>query len=278
MTHVRAVIYVRQSRDRDGDELAITRQREDCERLCAERGWTVAEIVPENDTSASSDKPRPQFARVLATVDAGEVNVVVCWHVDRLVRRLADLEEVIARCERAGVKLATVSGDLDLSTDAGRLVGRILASVARGEIERKSARQRRARRQAAEAGKPARWSHRRFGFQTDKITPMPSEAAAVVAACDQILSGGTLLSIARQWTGAGHAPPQGAAAAAAANGATWSSSSRRRVRWNRSMLAGGRRGPALGQPGGDPVLAADPLEEDLHRRRSGVAAGELLAG
>jgi DNA invertase Pin-like site-specific DNA recombinase len=211
MTHVRAVIYLRQSRDRAGDELAIKRQREDCERLCRERKWTVAEVVPENDTSASSDKPRPQFARVLSMVDAGEVDVVVCWHVDRLVRRLADLEDVITRCEKAGVKLATVSGDLDLSTDAGRLVGRILASVARGEVERKSARQRRAQRQAAEAGKPVKWSHRPFGYEVDKTTKMPSEAAAVVSAADQILSGGTLLSIARQWTVAGHTPPQGAA-------------------------------------------------------------------
>jgi DNA invertase Pin-like site-specific DNA recombinase len=46
-------------------------------------------------------------------------DVVIVWAVDRLVRRLADLEMVIDACEASGVKLATVSGDLDLSTDQG---------------------------------------------------------------------------------------------------------------------------------------------------------------
>jgi hypothetical protein len=64
---------------------------------------------------------------------------VIVWAVDRLVRRLPDLEDLIDRFERTGVKLVTVSGEMDLSTDQGRLVARILASVARGEVERKGA-------------------------------------------------------------------------------------------------------------------------------------------
>jgi DNA invertase Pin-like site-specific DNA recombinase len=74
---------------------------------------------------------------------------LTAWCVGRLTP-----EDVIERCERAGVKLATVSSDLDLSTDTGRLVGRILASVARAEVERKGARQRRAYQQAAELREP----------------------------------------------------------------------------------------------------------------------------
>lgn len=35
-----------------------------------------------------------------------------------------------------GVVVATVNGDIDLSNDMGRLAGRILASVARDEVER----------------------------------------------------------------------------------------------------------------------------------------------
>lgn len=218
MPHVRAIIYTRQSKDRHGDGLAVARQQEDCVKLCRGRDWTVLpdpvtgqDAVTDNDISASNGKPRPGFTRVLEMVDKRAVDVVVVWHVDRLVRKLADLEDIIERCERAGVRLATVSGDIDLSTDAGRLVGRILASVARGEVERKGARQQRAMQQAAEAGRPRKWSHRPFGYRADKITREPAEAAAVVDACEQILSGGTLLSVARQWQQAGHAPPQGAA-------------------------------------------------------------------
>src|SRR3954453_5699710 len=198
----RAVIYCRQSLDRTGEGLAVTRQREDAEALCRERGWTVQDVITDNDVSASTRKPRPGFLRVLDLVDSRNVDVVVCWHVDRLVRKLADLETVIERCERTGVRLATVSGDLDLSTDAGRLVGRILASVARGEVERKGARQRRAHQQAAEQGRPA-GGRRAFGYASDGVTVNEAEAKHVWAAYGELLQGASLKGIARRWNALG---------------------------------------------------------------------------
>ncbi|MGH3548914.1 MAG: recombinase family protein [Pseudonocardiaceae bacterium] len=198
---MRAAIYLRQSVDRTGEELGISRQRQDCERLAAERGWTVIATVIDNDTSASRGKRRG-FSEVLALIDKQAVDVVVVWAVDRLVRRMADLEDVIERCERCGVKLAAVSGDLDLSTDQGRLVGRILASVARGEVERKGARQRRAYQQAAELGRPP-GGPVPFGFRPDRRTHHPKQALAVRNAYEALLGGGTLAGIARRWNAAG---------------------------------------------------------------------------
>lgn len=205
---MRAVVYCRQSLDRTGEGLAVARQRDDCLRLAGERHWTVIDTVIDNDVSASTSKPRPGFMRVLEMIDSRSVDVVIAWHVDRLVRKLADLEDVIERCEKAGVRVATVSGDIDLSTDAGRLVGRILASVARGEVERKGARQRAARVQAAQSGAPVKWSPRSFGYDDDKLTPRPDEAEAVRDAATQLLSGGTLRSVAKQWNAKGLTPPQ----------------------------------------------------------------------
>jgi DNA invertase Pin-like site-specific DNA recombinase len=40
---VRAAVYLRQSRDRTGARLAVERQREDCLKLCAARGWEPIE-------------------------------------------------------------------------------------------------------------------------------------------------------------------------------------------------------------------------------------------
>ena len=187
--------------DRAGDELGVTRQRQDCERLAAERGWTIVATLSDNDTSASKGHRR-KFAELLRLIDSKVVDVVVVWAIDRLVRRLADLEDVIERCERGGVKLATVSGDLDLSTDMGRLVGRILASVARAEVERKGARQRRAYQQAAELGEPA-GGPVPFGFQPDRITHHPVQADAIQDGYAALLAGGTLAGIARRWNASG---------------------------------------------------------------------------
>ena len=197
----RAIIYVRQSLDRTGEGLAVERQRLACLELCKQRGWTVTDTISDNDTSATKGK-RPGFTDLLGRVGRGEVDVIVTWAVDRLVRQLSQLQEVIGLCESTGVKMATVSGDIDLSTDAGRLVGRILASVAQGEVERKSARQKAANLKRAEDGKPHAGGPRAFGYTTlGEI--VPAEADAVREAFERVIGGGSLRGIAKAWNEAG---------------------------------------------------------------------------
>ncbi|PZS21355.1 MAG: site-specific recombinase, DNA invertase Pin [Pseudonocardiales bacterium] len=187
----RAALYLRISEDRTGAGLGVARQREACEQLCTTRGWEIVQVLEENDTSASGSKPRLLFARLLAMIEAGEIDAVVVWHTDRLVRRIIELEHVIDLCEHNNVKLATVSGDLDLSTDAGRLNARILTSVARAEIERKSARQRAAFEQAAQAGKPT-GGRRAFGYTVDALHLEPTEAPVVLEMFKRFASGDSL--------------------------------------------------------------------------------------
>jgi site-specific DNA recombinase len=203
---MRAAIYVRQSKDAQGTGAAVDRQRQDCERLCAARGWTIVETLTDNDISASNGKVRPGYRRVLELMDERAVDVIVAWQVDRLLRRMADLEELIERCESTGVRVATVGGDLDLSTDAGRLVGRILGAVARGEVERKSTRQKRAAVQSAERGLPP--SRRGFGYSRHGEL-VPDEAAAVRQAYEQLLRGVGLGTIAVRLNADGHRTTRG---------------------------------------------------------------------
>ncbi len=202
---MRAALYLRQSRDALQNGLAVERQRQDCQKLAAERGWTVSATLTDNDLSASNGKARPDYERLLRLVDDGAIDVIVAYHIDRLTRRLADLENLIERCEKAGVRVATVSGDIDLSTDAGRLVGRILGSVAAGEVERKSARQKRAALQAAESGKaPAR---RAFGFTNSDHDP--AEAPALRELYRLVLAGMSMLAATRWLNKRGHVTTTG---------------------------------------------------------------------
>lgn len=199
---MRAFVYLRQSLDRSGSGAAVDRQREDCLKLCAERGWEVARAWVDNDVSASSRKPRPQYVAMLDAIKAGEADILVAWHIDRLTRRLTELEDLIELAQATGLRIATVTGDLDLSTDAGRLVGRILASVARGEVERKGARQKRAQQQAAEQGRPA-GGRRAFGYGADGVTIVEHEAALLTAAYADLLAGASLKGIAKSWNDKG---------------------------------------------------------------------------
>ena len=199
---MRAFVYLRQSLDRTGSGAAVDRQREDCMQLCAERGWEVVRTYVDNDVSATSRKPRPEYLLMLAAVERGEADVVVAWHVDRLTRKLVELEHLIELAERTGLRIATATGDVDLTTDAGRLVGRILASVARGEVERKGARQRRAQQQAAEQGRPA-GGRRAFGYASDGMTVVEVEAEQIRQAYVEVLAGASLKGTARKWNDLG---------------------------------------------------------------------------
>jgi len=190
---MRSVIYARQSLDRTGEGAAVERQVADCQQLADRRGWTVLETLTDNDMSASTGKPRPGYQRLLTLMRSRSVDAVVVWHVDRLTRRLVDLEEVISICEGTGVRLATVTGDLDLSTDTGRMMARILASVARGEVERKGARQKAANSQRADAGRMG-WTRRPFGYdkRDGSIVVIDEEAQALEQAAQMVLAGETL--------------------------------------------------------------------------------------
>ncbi|MFK4226181.1 recombinase family protein [Streptomyces sp. NPDC019890] len=138
----RAVIYARASLDAPGEGPSVERQLEACRQLCELRGWAVVDERVDNSISASTGKERLAWKSVLAMVEAREVDLIVAWHIDRMTRSMLDLEELILLAENAGVGVATASGDLDLTTDVGRMVARILAAVARAEVERKGARQK----------------------------------------------------------------------------------------------------------------------------------------
>ena len=199
MDSMQAAIYLRQSEDRNGNMLAVDRQRQDCEKLCAQKGWVTTEYM-DNDTSASNGKTRPDYQRMLADIRDGRIDAVVAWDLDRLYRQPRELEDLIDLAHQKHLALATVGGEADLSTDNGRLFARIKGAVAKSETDRKSARQKRAAQQRAEAGTPGR-STVPFGYRQagDALELEPAEAMMVRDAYSAILAGVSLHAITRQW-------------------------------------------------------------------------------
>jgi DNA invertase Pin-like site-specific DNA recombinase len=205
---VKAAVYLRQSLDRTGEGLAVARQREDNVALAKLKGWGDIIEYEDNDTSASKGV-RPACQRMLRAIEDGKIDAVVVWDLDRLHRQPRELEDFIDLCDRKQVKLATFGGDTDLSTDQGRLTARIKGAVARAEIERKSARQKRASLQRAQSGKG--WGPRAFGYNGEHANPavVPDEAAAVRHAYHDVLAGNTVYSVAVRWNKAGFCTNKG---------------------------------------------------------------------
>lgn len=208
---MRAVIYTRASLDRTGEGKSNARQRDECQRLIDYKRWSLIEVDGEPSAddvsiSAYTEKERPAWLRVLAMIEANEVDVVVAYHLDRLTRNMADLEKLILLCEQHNVSVATATGEIELTNDTGRMVARILAAVARQEVERKAARQKLAHVQRRAEGRP--WAGVKvLGYERDGAV-IEEEAEAIRAAATAVLDKGTSLAeIGRQWSSNGLTSP-----------------------------------------------------------------------
>jgi DNA invertase Pin-like site-specific DNA recombinase len=202
----RIAIYLRQSLDAKDDRAAVQRQLSACQRwvkLHRPEAKVVA-IFEDNDTSASKrGVVRKEWQRMLSEAQAGEFDLIVAYHLDRLTRTIRDLLPLLDLATHHGVGTTTVSGEIDLSSDMGRLVAGILAVVAQAEVDRKGARQVLANEQRRAAGKPTQGGRRAFGYEVDGMTVVASEAKLIRRACDAFLSGTPLSAIAREWNAAG---------------------------------------------------------------------------
>lgn len=204
----RTAIYARISEDR-GDGAGVSRQLADCRALSDRRAeWGQPIEFVDNDISAwRAGTRRPKYEAMLEGVRTGELGRIVVYHVDRLYRQPRELEELIDLADAGQVDvLSVVSGELDLRSPDGRFLARILVGVAAKESDDKSRRIRRQKRQRREDGAPS-GGRRAFGW-LDFMTPHREEAAVVRDAVDALLSGDSLIGVARRWNAAGIAQPQ----------------------------------------------------------------------
>lgn len=245
--NVEVTIYARISDDPTGKALGVDRQISECREYADGRGWSVAEVLIDNDLSATSGKTRPAFERLLQS----KPDSILVWHTDRLVRLTRDLERVI----ELNVNVHAIhAGHLDLSTPAGRAVARTVTAWATYEGEQKSERQRAAHRQRVATGR-AWWPVRPFGFERDG-TLREVEASHIRKAYDQILDGDPLAAIARDWNAAG---------LRTRNGSTWRSQMVRQLLINsRNGGIYSYRGEEAGKGAWTAVVSEDTYRAVMH--------------
>lgn len=210
MTDRRAALYLRISQDATGEGLGVDRQQQDCRELAARLGWEVVEVFTDNDISAY--KKRPGYETMLEAIETGAINAVIAWAPDRIYRRITDLEHLIKIIEAHGVQVATVkAGELDLGSAYGRMIARILGSIANGEGEIKAERWKRSNEQRRELGLRLRTGTRMFGYtkacppgcgtqhthETRDGEIVDHEAAIARVMAAKIREGGSILGLAR---------------------------------------------------------------------------------
>jgi len=94
------------------------------------------------DKETGDTLARPAFDQLQRDVFAGQVGTVVCWKLDRLSRKLRDGVDVLCQwCDR-GVRVVSVTQNIDFSGPTGRLIASVLFAVAEMEQETRRERQR----------------------------------------------------------------------------------------------------------------------------------------
>jgi site-specific DNA recombinase len=180
---MRAIGYVRVSTDKQADRgVSLEAQTEKIRAMTLVHGAELADIIVEAGESAKSLN-RPGLQRLLAQVDAGEVQTVIVAKLDRLTRSVKDLCELLERFERRGVALVSVAESLDTGSAAGRLVLNIMTAVSQWEREAIGERTRDALSHKRSRGE--RVGNVAFGYRVapdgTHVEPEPAEQAAIAA-------------------------------------------------------------------------------------------------
>ena len=136
----RCAVYCRVSSDERLDQSfnSIDAQREAGQAFIASQraeGWiTVANDYLDPGYSGGN-MDRPALKRLMADIEAGQIDVVVVYKIDRLTRSLADFARLVETFERLGVSFVAVTQQFNTTTSMGRLTLNILLSFAQFERE-----------------------------------------------------------------------------------------------------------------------------------------------
>jgi site-specific DNA recombinase len=207
---VRLGIYVRISKDPDGQSTSPARQEQDCRAFARLHGHEVVEPpYRDADVSAYTGIDRPGYERLIADLEAGVLDGVLVWRLDRLTRNFDDLQRIWRLINGRGVTLLSVHDSIDTSTASGVFMLRTLVAIAEYESAGISLRTRRAKAEAARNGQPNRGGMRAFGYEADKHTLIPAEAAAIKEAAERVLAGQSLRSVANDFNRRGIRTPRG---------------------------------------------------------------------
>lgn len=193
-----AALYCRLSYAPDGSLEKVERQEEDCRSLAERLSWGLSETHIHRDSSRSAwrrDRKRPGWDALLEAIQRREVDGIIVYHGDRLVRQPWDLELLLRLADNRQIQLASVSGVRDLTNPDDRFVLRIEAAQACKSSDDTSRRVRRGWEARAKSGHPSGGGKRPFGF-TDLTTPDPQESAILAEGADRYLSGESLNSVA----------------------------------------------------------------------------------
>jgi site-specific DNA recombinase len=186
---IRCAIYTRKSTEEGLEQEFNTL---DAQRECGEayvksqaaEGWQCLPDRYDDGGFTGGNMDRPALKRLLADIEAGKLDCVVVYKVDRLSRSLLDFGKMMETFEKHQVSFVSVTQQINSATSMGRLMLNVLLSFAQFEREIIG---ERTRDKVAAARKKGKWSggHQFLGYDVDakhcKLVVNETEAVRVRA-------------------------------------------------------------------------------------------------
>jgi site-specific DNA recombinase len=137
---LRCAVYTRKSSE-EGLEMefnSLDAQREACEAYVASQraeGWLLVQDRYDDGGFSGGTLERPALKRLRADIEAGKVDVVVVYKIDRLSRSLMDFSRLVELFDQHKVTFVSVTQSFNTTTSMGRLTLNVLLSFAQFERE-----------------------------------------------------------------------------------------------------------------------------------------------
>src|SRR6478735_3812849 len=140
LKRVRCAIYTRVSTDQglEQDFNSLDAQFDASQayiRSQAHAGWTLVRSKYDDGGFSGGNTDRPALQRLLQDVQAGKIDVIVVYKVDRLTRSLADFAKLVELFDQHNVSFVSVTQHFNTTTSMGRLTLNVLLSFAQFERE-----------------------------------------------------------------------------------------------------------------------------------------------
>jgi DNA invertase Pin-like site-specific DNA recombinase len=137
---LRCAIYTRKSSEEglEQDFNSLDAQREACEAYIKsqrQEGWIVLPDPYDDGGVSGATMERPALKRLLTEIEAGKIDTVVVYKVDRLTRALSDFAKIVEIFDARGVSFVSVTQQFNTTSSMGRLTLNVLLSFAQFERE-----------------------------------------------------------------------------------------------------------------------------------------------
>jgi DNA invertase Pin-like site-specific DNA recombinase len=136
----RCAVYTRKSTDEglDQEYNSLEAQRDAGLAFIASQrheGWIAVDDGYDDGGYSGGNMDRPALRRLMTDIEAGKIDTVVVYKIDRLTRSLPDFAKLVEVFDRNGVSFVSVTQQFNTTTSMGRLTLNILLSFAQFERE-----------------------------------------------------------------------------------------------------------------------------------------------